>query len=541
MCRFPVEVFTQFVLSFCTVFDLDKGGIVKRRDFITRVAAAGGSTYAVMKALDLMGETASAQTGPLNLRPASDRSRVVILGAGLAGMTAAYELRKAGYRCTILEARNRPGGRCWTVRGGDQIVETTGTVQTAQFAKGEYFNAGPARIPQHHITIQYCRELGVPLQVFANLNYEQYYYNEGVPGGLAGQKVRARQAKADARGYVSELLAKATSQDRLDAQLTEDDKTRLVDFLRTYGGLDPDLFYRGNTRRGYDAARQGAADNPGQINSPFSLSALINLGFAGYESFEQGYDQQMLMFQPIGGIDRIATTLAKKVGTINYGAVVTEIRKTQNGVRVVYTDQGSAKEIQADFCICTIPLSVLRTIPSDFSPDMQQAIAGVDYAVTGKSALQFNRRFWEEDENIMGGITSTNIGLATIWYPSYNYLSQRGVVVGYYNFGAVAAEFGALSPDARVQRAIELGSRIHPQYRSHYETGASLFWPQIPYNLGGWATYTTASRQQFYPRLNQPDGNIFLCGEHLSYLTGWMAGAFESARLVAQQINQRNG
>lgn len=170
---------------------------------------------------------------------------------------------------------------------------------------------------------------------------------------------------------------------------------------------------------------------------------------------------------------------------------------------------------------------------------MQAAIAGVDYAVTGKSALQFNRRFWEEDEQIMGGITSTNIGLGTIWYPSNNYLSQRGVVVGYYNFGAVAAEFGALQPGARVQRALALGSRIHPQYNNHFETGCSIYWPNIPYNLGGWATYTTQTRQQFYPRLNEPDDRIYLAGEHLSYLTGWMAGAFESARVVVQKIGAR--
>jgi monoamine oxidase len=511
---------------------------VKRRDFIVQVAAAGGSTYAAMKALDLFGEEnpAVAQGKNLQIRPGRG-ARVIILGAGLAGMTAAYELRKAGYRCTILEARSRSGGRCWTVRGGDQITETTGTVQTAQFAKGEYFNPGPARIPQHHITIDYCRELGVKLEIFSNLNYQQYYYNEGVPGGLAGRKVRARQAKADLRGYLAELLAKAANQGALEAPLSADDREKLVVFLRTYGGLDPDLFYRGSSRRGFDAEKQGAGDRPGKFESPYSLSALINLGFANYEAFEQGYDQQMLMFQPVGGLDQIAKALERKVrSTIQFDAEVQEIRKTPNGVRIVYTQNGTVQQAIGDYCICTIPLTVLRKIPADFSPEMQAAIAGVEYAVTGKSALQFNRRFWEEDEQIMGGITSTNIGLATIWYPSSNYLSRRGVVVGYYNFGAVAAEFGALQPGERVQRALALGSRIHPQYNNHFETGCSIYWPNVPYNLGGWATYTAQTRQQFYPRLNEPDDRIYLAGEHLSYLTGWMAGAFESARVVVQKI-----
>lgn len=247
-------------------------------------------------------------------------------------------------------------------------------------------------------------------------------------------------------------------------------------FLRTYGGLDPDLFYRGSSRRGFDAEKQGAGDRPGKFESPYSLSALINLGFANYEAFEQGYDQQMLMFQPVGGLDQIAKALERKVrSTIRFDSEVQEIRKTPKGVRIVHSQNGEVQQIVGDYCICAIPLTVLRKIPADFSPDMQAAIAGVDYAVTGKSALQFNRRFWEEDEQIMGGITSTNIGLGTIWYPSNNYLSQRGVVVGYYNFGAVAAEFGALQPGARVQRALALGSRIHPQYNNHFETGCSIY------------------------------------------------------------------
>jgi monoamine oxidase len=512
-----------------------------------RVAAAGGSTYAAMKALDLLGEhsPAAGQGRPFQLARSGKGRNVIILGAGLAGMTAAYELRKAGYKCTILEARKRPGGRCWTVRGGDEIVETTGTVQTAQFDKGHYFNPGPARIPQHHLTIDYCRELGVKLEVFANLNYQQYYYNEN-GGSLANRKVRARQAKADMRGYISELLAKAVDQSALDADLTPTDKERLKAFLRTYGGLSTTNQYAGSSRRGFDAETQGAGDRPGRFADPYSLSELLDLGFAGYEAFEQGYDQQMLMFEPVGGMDRIAYALARKVNNaILYESEVQEIRKTPEGVRIVYSHDGKKQQIEGDVCICTIPLSVLRSIPADFSADMQAAIAGIAYAVTGKAAMQFSRRFWEEDDDIMGGITSTDIGnstgegLSTIWYPSSGYLSQRGVVVGYYNFGTNASNFGAKPPQERVRRALELGSRIHPQYNTNFENGVSVYWNQIPYNLGGWATYTTQTRSQFYPRLNQPDGNIYLCGEHLSYLTGWMAGAFESARLVVQQINAR--
>ena len=244
------------------------------------------------------------------------------------------------------------------------------------------------------------------------------------------------------------------------------------------------------------------------------------------------------MFQPVGGIDQIAKALERQVRQlITFGAVVQEIRKTPEGVRIVYADKsGRTEQVTADYCICTIPLPVLKSIPSDFSPDMQQAIASVAYAVTGKSGLQFNRRFWEEDEDIFGGISSTNQAITQVWYPSNGYLSNKGVVLGYYNFGSSAAEVGNLTPEQRLSLALEQGSKIHPQYDNHFENGFSLFWSTVPYNLGGWAEYSTEVRQQYYPRLNQPDGNIYLCGEHLSYLTGWMAGAFESARLVTSQI-----
>ncbi len=512
---------------------------MKRRDFITAVAASAGSAYAAMKALDLLEQPAAARSKrPFRLQRRGGRKKVVILGAGLAGMTSAYELGKIGYDCIILEARDRAGGRCWTLRGGDKFTDIDGQTETVGFDQGLYFNPGPARIPQHHVTLDYCRELGVELEVFTNLNRQQYYYNENV-GALSGKKVRARSAITDMRGYISELLAKAVNQDALDASLTGTDKEKLVEFLRTYGNLNPDLFYKGSSRRGY-ATPQGAADNPGILEDPYDLSALVELGFAGYEASEWGYDQQMTMLQPVGGMDRIAKAMESKVKPlITFGAEVKEIRKTPKGVRIVYVDKknGQRQQVLGDYCICTIPLSVLRTISSDFAPDMQAAISSVDYAITGKSGLQFNRRFWEEDEDIYGGITSTNQQITQVWYPSSGYLSKKGVMLGYYNFGTNASNVGNLTSAQRLTLALDQGSKIHPQYRSHFENGISLYWPKIPYNLGGWASYTTTVREKYYPRLNEPDGNIYLAGEHLSYLTGWMAGAFESARLVTSKIN----
>src|SRR5579872_6473814 len=97
-----------------------------------------------------MGLLPAAPAHPFRLEGSGNAQEVLILGAGLAGMAAAYELNKLGYRCTILEARERAGGRCWSVRKGAVNVETDGGLHTAGFDEGQYFNAGPSRIPHHH-------------------------------------------------------------------------------------------------------------------------------------------------------------------------------------------------------------------------------------------------------------------------------------------------------------------------------------------------------------------------------------------------------
>ena len=509
---------------------------MKRRDFIMTVAASAGSAYGAMKALDLLESPATAQSSPFKpLKPTGNRKRVVILGAGLAGMAAAYELGKVGYDCTILEARSRAGGRCWTLRGGDKVTETSGITQTVPFDQGLYFNPGPARIPQEHVTLDYCKELGVPVEVKENLNRREYYFNENA-GPLSGRKVRAREATTDMRGYISELLAKALNQNAINAPLTTEDKEKMIEFLRTYGDLDPDLFYKGSSRRGY-RVYPGAGLQPGEESDPYDLSALVKFGFAGYEAFDWSWQQQMTMLQPVGGIDQIAKAFERKVGErIAFESEVTEIRKTPDGVRIGYKDKsGNTQQATGDYCICTIPLTVLKNIPSDFSPKLKEAIANVTYARAGKSGLQFKRRFWEDDENIFGGISWTNQEIVQIWYPSEGYLSKKGIIVGYYQFDDTRV--GNLPPAQRLAVALEQGGKIHSQYKTDYENGVTIYWPKIPYSIGGWAEYTEEERNMYYPTLNEPEGNIYLAGEHLSYLTGWMAGALESARLVVTKIN----
>ena len=173
-----------------------------------------------------------------------NRVRVVILGAGLSGMTAAYELAKVGFDCRVLEARARPGGRVFTVRRGT-ASEETGPTQTATFDDGLYFNAGPMRISHHHhTTLEYCRELRVATEVFVP-DCESAYLAQ-TRGPLAGRRIRLREARADLDGYIAELLSKSLSQVQLDQPLTAADRERVLTYLRSLGALTEAGVYRGS-------------------------------------------------------------------------------------------------------------------------------------------------------------------------------------------------------------------------------------------------------------------------------------------------------
>jgi monoamine oxidase len=329
-------------------------------------------------------------------------------------------LGRAGYDVQILEVYDRPGGHNWTVRRGDVLEEYGGERQVCEFDEGQYFNPGPWRIPHHHEAfLHYCRELQVPLEPFINYQEANYVYIEGDHGPLSGQRMRYRELDVDMRGYTAELLAKQANNQALDGELTAENVEQLTDYLVREGLLDRDsLSYTGSSRRGY-ATPPGAGTLAGEASEPFAFGDLlpyaaeIHRAQGYYLASAAGFSQQMTMMQPVGGMDRTAYALADAIGEekFTYQAEVVEIRQDESGVRIVYQDRqsGETQEVTGDYCVSAIPLTILATIPGDFSPEMSEAISGVPYEPTGKIGLQFNRRFWEEDDNIYGGVSRTNI------------------------------------------------------------------------------------------------------------------------------------
>ena len=250
---------------------------ITKRQFLQSIGAAAGVAvvYRSMNTLGMLGPvTAQAATPDLALGSGSGKS-VVILGAGISGLVAAYELSKAGYTCTILEATRRAGGRNLTARGGDVIREEDSR-QWVGFDPEEhlYANLGPARIPHHHTTIlDYCKAFGVELEVFTNDNRAAFFHNLE---SFDGTPIVGRQVMTDTRGYIAELLAKAVSRNTLDDVLTGGDKERLLDMLRSYGDLDADDLYTGSSRGGYSGEQVNAGLAPGEVNDRLDFSQLLS-------------------------------------------------------------------------------------------------------------------------------------------------------------------------------------------------------------------------------------------------------------------------
>jgi monoamine oxidase len=517
-----------------------------RRDLLRMIGVAAGSA-AMYQAMTSLGFAAdSPYRGPVDLQGAPRGASVLILGAGLAGMSAAYELRNAGYQVQVLEFNGRAGGRNWSLRGGDSYTELGGHTQECRFDKDLYINPGPWRIPYHHRgMLSYCKKLGVALEPFVQVNYNAYLHSSRAFGG---KPRRFREIKADYQGHVAELLAKATRQNALDASVSKEDQEKLLESLREWGALDKNHAYvasdQSSERRGYEKDPGGGLTARPIPSEPIGLSDILDSNLWQQIPGGDRFDMQTALFQPTGGMGRVGEAFGRELGPlIRYNAKVIDIRQDDHGVTVTYEDTrtpGTGLTARADWCLCTIPLPILAQIPMNVGPTLASAIAAVPYASAVKVGLQFKRRFWEEDEHIYGGITYTDLPIANISYPNTGFHSAgKGVLLGGYLFGANAMEFTAMTPEERVRKAVEYGSQIHPQYPQEFDNGVAVAWHRSPFTMGCFGMWTAETRAKHYDDLCAIDGRIVLAGEHASYIGGWQEGAVTSALDAIGRLHQR--
>ena len=348
---------------------------------------------------------------------------------------------------------------------------------------------------------------------------------------------------------VAELLAKATRQNALDASVSKEDQEKLLESLRDWGALDKNYNYvasdAASERRGYEKNPGGGLSARPVNSQPVGLSDILGSGL--WQGIPSGdtFDMQTALFQPAGGMGRIGEAFARQIpNAIRYGAKIIAIKQNESGVTVAFEDLlagGAAQEVQADWCVCALPLSILSQLPINVSAPMKEAIDAVPYASAVKFGLQFSRRFWEEDEHIFGGISYTDLPIRQISYPSANFnAGGKGVLLGGYTFdGPNSYEFTAMAPAERLRRAVEFGAQIHPQYLTEFENGVSVAWHRVPFTLGCAGDWSDEARKAHYNDLCQIDGRIVLAGEHASYIPAWQEGAILSALDAIQRLHKR--
>jgi monoamine oxidase len=523
-----------------------QGEPLSRRELLRMIGSVAGGAVMFQAMTELGVAAESSYQGPIRLPGDPKDASVLILGAGLAGMCAAYELRKAGYRVKVLEYNNRPGGRNWSLYGGDTYTELGGFTQHVEFDKGLYLNPGPWRIPHiHRAVLDYCKLLKVPLEPFTQVNYAAYVHSSDAFGG---RPQRYRHVEADFTGHVAELLGKAAHQGRLDDAVTAEDRAILVEAMRRWGALDGSYEYSkgllSSNRRGFEVDPGGGLAPPPAPSAPLAFTDLLRSGLWAAISSGHGYDMQSTLFQPVGGMGMIGRAFGALLeGLIQYEAKVTQIQQDSQGVTVSYQHAsrgGPVEHVSADWCLCTIPASILSQIPLNVGAPMQSAIDALSYESAFKVGLQFKRRFWEQDESIYGGISYTDLPISSISYPSCGYFDDGpGVLLGAYMFGNRALSFSALPPAQRIAKAVEYGAQIHPQYREEFQHGVSVAWHRVPWTLGCAGHWTERLRAQHYDNLCAIDGRILLAGEHASRIPAWQEGAVLSALDAIQRLHAR--
>ena len=511
-----------------------------RRQLIARVAAVGG-LQAASAVMGMLGVTDTAQAAAENYAAlptarVGQGASVVVIGAGIGGLVSAYELQKAGFNVTLLEARDRVGGRNWTVRGGDRVEYTDGSVQVADFDNGFYLNAGPGRLPSHHqLMLGYCRELGVELEVLVNTSR-----NALVRPDLNQPAIQIRQAVNDSRGHFSELLAKAVNRHALDQELSLEDRSNLLSFLKTWGDLSDKLEYVGSARSGYKVW-PGAGDQLAQKKDPLPLQTLLNPALTTALMIDEYPEFSPTMFQPVGGMDRIPKAFARHLkAALRLNAEVRSITNHPDFVEVAYLDRRSGHEqkIRADYLISALPLPLLAKIDSNLAAPVRQAIAIVQFGYANKVAWQ-SRRFWESDYQIYGGLSFINQEASGLWYPSGGFNQAQGVLVAAYNNGETARKFGEKSLDQQIaisRQAVEL---LHPGHSHELRKPLAIAWAKIPYNLGPWINHEVAEPD--YSLLNQPQGRVYLTSDGLAHsgVGIWQEAAAGAARRVVRNLFER--
>jgi len=465
--------------------------------------------------------TSLASISPLTISSifsaSSDDKRIIVVGAGLAGLSCAYELDQAGFNVILIEARSRPGGRVRTYRD--------------PFADNLYAEMGAEYVDSTDMYVkEYCKKFD--LKVLPAKQYDGVYVRgqrltmEGLRSGkdllpfkgtlkgkLFGQEVQYIQK------WIDLVNQKGVSSPKVQVL----DKMSVEEMLKK-GGAPKDII----DLYTYTNATESTA-------APSKMSAL-NMVLANIRT--SSFNENTVEGRIFGGNDQLPRILAKKLGTkIKYNRSLQCLDFDSKGVIVTIEENGKKTTIKGIKCVLAIPASILRNININpgFSSEKINCIQNQQYGHAMKIAMQYRRRFWD-DKNSIGQRVFTDTSLRRIYHFSIDQPGPRGILLSFTS-GEDAIKLGRLDENKRVKIAQNTCKNIWSESPQYWEKGITKYWNEDPwvkasYSLDG------IGQKGFREILAKREGPVFFAGEHTAIQRASMNGAIESGLRVIEELKR---
>jgi monoamine oxidase len=454
---------------------------------------------------------------------AAGSPRIVVVGAGLAGLTAAYRLKQAGYTAQVYEASDRIGGRCWTIRGA--------------FADGQIAEHGGELIDQSHTAIrQLAQQLGLKLDNLLS----------GEPNGTEpfylfdGRRYPYAQAVDDMKGIWQQIHSDVSAASYPTLYNLSTERGRQLDNMSITQYID--AYVPGGTKSNLGQLIDIAynIEYGAECSEQSSLNLLYLLGYSG-----QG---QLRIFGPsnekyhvVGGNDQVPARMADALaGQITLGSELTAIRRSGDGSWALSFRQGLAtRSVTADRVVMAIPFSMLRTVDfskAGFQPRKVTAIRESAMGTNSKLHVQFTSRHWAS----LGcnGETYADTGYQNTWEVTRAQPGRSGILVDYTG-GKVGASFGSGTPSSRAQQFLGQIEPVLPGIGSRWNGRATVdYWAAYPWTKGSYSYWKVGQYQRTVGVEREIEGgSCHFCGEHTSIdFQGYLNGAVETGERAAGEI-----